>query len=328
MFPRSPVRSLLSALGLALGAVLFWSCQNATQAPPDTVLRLKLNDSLSRYDSVVITILDRQDMSKILEKVWSGRLNTPSLLPGHTLSAAKDKDFIVRVAGYAADGQLFVETLIYYEGGKATVYHNPVPPYKPRNLLQSLSLSSGKLSPGFLPDSLSYQAVIAEGIKSVIVNLQAQFSGAIVTLAGDTVAAGAASKPVAMGTTPDTLAIIVTDASQGAAYARAYRLILNPTLPPKVLLASITPSVGVLSPPFSLDNRVYSLRLPADKGSVTFVLHPTDPQTMTMLFMGVGIFDGEVSRPIAVSPGGSDVADMEVYRGSEHTYYQITIDRP
>ena len=328
MFRRGAGLGMILALGALAGAWLLGGCQSADPLPADTILQLKLNDSLSRYDSVVITILDRQDMTNILETVWHAPLPAPSQMQGHVLTKAKDRDFIVRVAGYASRDQLRLETLIFYEGGRKTVVHQTPPPYQPVNQLISLTPSAGKLSPNFKEDSLFYRVIVPAETKTVTLSLQPALGAAQMSVDGIPVAAGTPSPAITMGTTPDTVKILVTDASQGAAYTRQYQVVLNPTLPAEALFSAIIPSVGTLSPPFSPTNRVYSLSIPATADHVTFVLHPADPKTMTMIFMGQGIFDGEQSRQIDVPPGGSNVADMEVYRGSSHSYYQITIDRP
>jgi len=235
------------ALCALAGAWLFGGCQSADPLPAETILRLKLTDSLSRYDSVAITVLDRQDMTNILEDVWHGPLATPSQMKGYELTKAKDRDFIVRVAGYAARGQLRLETLIFYEGGRKTVVHQTPPPYRPINQLASITPSTGKLSPAFKEDSLSYRVVVPADVKSVTLSLQPALAAAAMSIDGVPVAAGVPSQPIPIGTTPDTVQILVTDASQGGAYTRQYQVILNPTLPAVVLFAA-----GLRAPaPFS-----------------------------------------------------------------------------
>jgi hypothetical protein len=327
------MKKSLIILTAVLIALVLAGCQNAVAPPQETVLRLKLNDTLSKFDNVVITIVDRQDMSKVLENIWSGPLPAPSQIPGHVLTTAKDRDFVVRIVAYSADGQLFVETLIVYDGGKKSVLHQPVPVYQPRYSLQSLSASAGKLSPNFNKDSTKYQILIPEGVPAVVLNLAAVFPGAQVVVAGEIIKSGSTTKSIAIGTEPDTLSILVTDASQGPSYTREYRVILIPTLPAAVLLASISIFADkvpvVMNPPFDPNVRVYNVIIPstADSTAVTFVLRPSDPTKMTMIFMGVAIFNGEVSRPIYLKRVDSNVAVMEVYRGSQHTFYQVTINR-
>ncbi len=320
-----PASAILTVLLLA--ALFFTGCQTTDSLPAETVLRLSLNDSLSKYDSVVVTIVDRQNPSLVLENVWSGHLTTPTQLPGHTLTVAKGKDFIVRVAGYAADNQLFLETHIYFVGGKQSVVHQPVPPYQPRYRLQSLTASSGKVSPTFNLETVQYQIAIPEGITSVTLNAHATFAGAQVVIDGIVEKRGTPSQPFTIGTSPDTINIAVTDASQGAPYTRAYKVILIPTLPPPLQLASLVPSAGTLTPAFNPSIKTYTLALPASMDTVSFKMHPVDPNTMTMIFTGFSIFPGEKSRLITVAPGKSEMAYVEVHRGSDLAFYQITVNR-
>ena len=321
------VRHASAMLTVLLAVLLFTGCQTTDSLPAETVLRLSLNDSLSKYDSVVVTIVDRQNPSLVLENVWSGHLTTPTQLPGHTLTAAKGKDFIVRVAGYAADNQLFLETHIYFVGGKQSVVHQAVPPYQPRYRLQSLTASSGKVSPTLNLETVLYQIAIPEGVASVTLNANATFAGAQVVVDGVVEKRGTPSQPFTIGTKPDTINIAVTDASQGAPYTRAYKVVLLPTLPAPLQLASLVPSAGTLTPTFNPSIKTYTLAISSSTPSVTFVVHPVDPNTMTMIFTGFSIFPGEVSRPIAVDPGKSNLAYVEVHRGSDLAFYQITVNR-
>jgi hypothetical protein len=295
--------------------------------PQDTVLKLQLNDSLSRYDYLEITLLDHQDTNRILENVFLGPLPGDSHIPDHILQEARDRDFIVKVAGYTSDKQLLLETLIYYQGGQRSVVHKPVPPYLPRVQLQTISASIGTLTPAFNAEVTYYQLLVPEGASSLTLGIKPVFARAQVTLDGDSIPFGSASKPIAIDTVRDTVAIQVTDASQGPAFTRGYRIILVPTLPPPLQLASLVPSVGSLVPPFRPDITMYTLSLPYAVDRVTFTMRPLVPSSMTMIFSGFSIFPGEASRPIIVDPGRSDLAYVEVHRASEMTYYQVIVDR-
>ncbi len=324
--PR-PMLLLTSTLIAILFGLFLTSCQTEDPPAAETILRLTLDDSLSRYDYVVITIVDPQNMSHVLERVWSGKLPAPSQIPGYALTAAKGKDFIVRVAGYAAEGQLFLETLIYYVGGIRSVVHNTVPAYTPRFALKTLSLSAGKIAPNLTKDSTQYSAILPLGTTSVTLKAEAFFSGAQVMVKNKILLPDSSSKPIFVGTSADTISILVTDASQGTSYTREYRLILHPTIPSLVLLSGIEPSVGVLDPPFSSGTVFYSLLIPFNSPSVSFVLHLNDPRTMTMNYNGTTIIDGVSSPPMSLDPGISNIATIEVNRGNERNYYQVTVER-
>ena len=350
---------------------LLQSCQSAEPLPQETVLRLQLNDTLSRYDSVVITLVDHLDMTHVLEKVWAGPISTPSQIEGHTLTVAQGKDFIVRIAGYASHNQLRLETLIYYEGEKKTVVHRVPPPYQPLNQLTSLIPSVGKLTPAFKSDMLLYRDTLPLGTKTVKLQLAPLFSKAQVTVKGIPVAAGAASQDITVGNTVDTVVVLVTDATQGIAYTKQYQILLIPTLPaptptptpvpvpnptpppdtttpkpvppppdtttpkpvppPKPVapvLASITPSAGILTPVFKPDVKIYSLPLPYSADSVNFVFHSNDTGKIVMSFNNSPIFDNAKSYTIKLTPGKLTGVSFQIGRDSLHTIYLINISRP
>lgn len=312
-------------LGIPL---LLAACGVSDPLPPrDVILRLQLHDSLSRYETVDITLIDIRDTGLVLEKVWSGPLPKPSQVPGHTLTKAKDRDFIVRILGYGGGNQLMLETWIRREAGIKTVLHKDVPPYKPRFQLRALGTSAGTLAPPFTPEETSYTLVLPEGAAQVAFTANPVLAGAGMTLDGDSIRPGTATAPMAVGRAPDTARFLITDASQGRAYAREYVVVVIPTLPPAVRLASLTPSVGTLAPAFHPDTGTYALALPAGAEEVTFTMRPASASTMTLVFNGFSIFSGQVSPPVTVPAGGKDMAYVEVRRGPDMKLYQILISR-
>jgi hypothetical protein len=331
---RTPARHrfppALSAVTLLLPLAFFLvSCQTTDPPPAEQVLRLKLNDSLKNYERVVVQVLDRQDTNRVLVTLWDDALPSPATqVKPYSLLGQTNPSFIVKVTGYKAKGQLALETMIFYDGGKKTVLHQWVPPLQTLDRLKQLTPSSGTMSPPFNKDSLNYLVTIPEGIASITFGLIAEDDEAVIRFAGDTVRSGTASKPRAVGTVLDTVTVLVTSSATGTASTKMYTLILRPTKPAELFVASMTPSVGILTPAFSPEITVYSLRLPTDIDTVSFRLYPADPKTMQMTFQGTAIFPGEKSFLFTLQPGGSDVATFEVVRGAGRKYYQVTIDRP
>jgi hypothetical protein len=136
---------------------------------------------------------------------------------------------------------------------------------------------------------------------------------------------GSTSQPIAVGNTPDTLEVKVTDMSTGTAVTRTYTVVLFPTLPPGLNLTSIKPSAGTMFPEFSPQAQVYTLTLPAGTDTVSFFLTPSDPQTMTMKIKDIAIFTGAKSAVYKVVAGSSLAIPIEVFRGDETSFYQVTI---
>ncbi|MEO7424112.1 MAG: cadherin-like beta sandwich domain-containing protein [Fibrobacteria bacterium] len=319
---------LIACLGASLGLFLS-GCQTVDPLPADEVLWLKLNDSLSRYDRVHVQIFD--SLSAPVYKLWNAKLPSPGTdLPPYTLGPLSHHRFTIKVSGFKAQEQLALETLIAYDGkGKKTVQHTELPPLRPVNGLLSLIPSSGKLSPNFLRDTLNYKVSLPAGVKSVSFTMQPENPDAMISFEGESVLTGSPTKPVNIGDTPETVQILVTDMSTGVASTRIYSLELFPTLPAGLYLASLQPSAGTLAPDFIPESQVYTLYLPEAIDTVSFVLTPSDLQTMTLLIDHKAIFSGARSKTFTVD--STDVpVPIEVHRGAQLSYYLVTLthDKP
>jgi|GEM_PF-2447719 len=323
IFQALAIPALAVGLGLA-------GCRSADPPPEaETVLRLKLHDSLSRYERVLVEILELPGDGNVLNILWNSSLALPgSELPSYPLKQLAEKGFIVRIKGFSSGDQLALETRIIYEQGRKTVSYVYVPPLVPRNKLARILPSIGTMSPSFHSDSLDYLMTLPEGTESIRFALTAAFAGARITFDGDSVASGASTKPISVGLSPDSAFVRVTDVVEGKASTLTYKLLLQPTKPAKLSLASITPSVGALSPPFDPEIPAYYLLLPADADSVSFVLSAADVATMTVTFNGMVVFPGEKSKAIVLGPNSPpETAPITVIRGSDRGNYQVTVTR-
>ncbi len=317
-----------TVLALAF-ALLGNSCDTGSAPPADTVLRLTLNDSLTRFESVEITLWDAQDTTKFFETVYSGVLASPSQIPAYTLKAASGKDFVVKVKGFLGGGQLAMETLIYYRAGKKTVVHAVTPPLVPRNWLVSLAPSAGSMTPKFNKDSTAYKVVLPLGTNRVTLTAQGAFEGTTVKIGSSPATRQFATAAIVMDTSVEAVGIFVTDSTLGTAKTRAYTVDIIPSAPPRVQLDSIKVSIGDFYADFQPDFPDYSVDLKAMDSVVTFRLIPADPSSTFMLLEGAAILPGEVSKPVVVNggPGSRTVITIDVYRGAIHGYYTITINR-
>ena len=320
------LRLLFASLAMAL-ALFAAGCQTTDSPPAETVLWLKLNDSLSQYDLVLVELLDRQSDS-VLHVLWDKALPSPAKdIPGYPLKSLAGKPFIIKVTGYKAAGQLALETFIYYEGGKKSVLHTVLAPLKPVNGLVKLTPSAGTLSPAFNKDSLNYKVTLPTGTTSVTFTLQTENPAATTVFAGDSLASGAVSKPRAIGTSPDTVKVSITDKSTGTAITRDYFIILLPTMPPGLFLASLRPTYGTLFPDFTPDNQIYQLQLPNKIDTVAFYATPADAKTMSVTINNKVIFTGAKSEVFHLDPGMALPLQIFVHRGEETSFYQVTISR-
>jgi Cadherin-like beta sandwich domain len=322
---KNKFSSLVSwIIPLALAKVLLLSsCQTADPPPAESILRLRLADSLSRYETVIVTLIDPLDTNLVLETVWSGPMPKPSQLSGYTLTTAKNRDFIVKIKGYSGGNQLFLQTLIYYVGGKKSVTHANVPPYKPRNRLKDIKPSRGILTPRFQPDSTNYSVNIPFGVDTVSLSLPTNFDQAKVAIDNELVNAGSNSMPIALTIKPHVVNIQVTDSSQGVAYTFEYFVILYPTRSGSGNLASLVLSTGDLEPPFSPNFGTYSLYLKDTVKTISFTLQPSEPENMSMTMIGKAVFPGNPNQVLVKDL--PEVVLLEVRKSDLVNQYRISI---
>ncbi len=316
---------------LCLGSVLallLVACQTADPPEPETNIRLSLNDSLARYETILVQVLDRNDTNRVLATLWNKALPNPAtdlpVLPLKEVGGAQS--FIVKINGYKARNQLALQTMIFYEPGGKTVRHDAVPPLIPLAYLETLSPSTGSMTPVFHRDSLKYNVTLPTGVTSLTFTVKAPVASAVILVAGAQVASGSASKIIQIGSKPDTVPIAITDSSTGTPVTRIYSVTVIPTLPPGVRLASLVPSAGKLSVDFTPENQVYALYLPVGTDTVTFRVSPVDTRTMTVTVDNVAAIPGASSQVFTVPAGTTKAVGIDVVRAGVDSYYQVTID--
>jgi hypothetical protein len=315
---------------LSLAAILAATgCQTVDPPPAKSLLSVQLDDSLKRFDSVLVQVFDRDNPSRLLKTLWRGPLTSPaSDISGFDMQDFGTDRFIVTIIGFKAGGQAAMQTRIFYAPppDHQSVLHDSVPPLKPRNWLEALKPSVGTLSPGFDPDSLHYQIKMPAKTDSLNFIMIGAYPGASIRLGSETVASGTGTGFVKIGNTPETVLIRVTDTSTGTASTQQYTLVIIPTLPPGVSLATLKPSTGSLVNNFTPDETVYSLYMPPGKDTVSFLAAPADPRTMTVTIDGLAVFPGQQSQVFTVAKGSTYTVSIFVRRGSDVGYYQITLD--
>lgn len=319
----APLRALLSILALAL--ILGVSgCQTEDPVEADTVLWVRLNDSLSKFSKVLVQIVDHDDSNLVIHTMWNDRLPSPGTdIQGYPLKSLANRAFVVNVMAYL-DGQLALYTQINYEGGKKSVQHKEVPALIARDWLTKLTPSVGNLVPPFHKDSLTY--VLDIGKNAVVsFSMITASSHAITSVDGATVPPGSPSQPITVADR-DTVPILVTDLSTGTATTRRYNVIIVPAEAPAPALGTLEPSVSKIFPEFSPGNFIYTLVLPKGVDTVTFTITPSDPRTMTMTMGDKAILPGQRSQVFKVQQGANLPIPIEVFLGTNRAFYQVTVD--
>jgi hypothetical protein len=313
---------------LALCALLaLVSCQLEDPPEAQTLVKVRLNASMARYDLVVVELYARSDSNQVLATLWNDRLQSPSSqIPAYDVKGMGD-EFIVKVTGYLPGKRLALQTRIFYSPVDGTiVVHDSVPPPVPQNWLESLRPSVGTLSPPFFKDSLLYLVKLPQDVDSIYFTPRAPNPFVIVQADGQDIPDGKPSKTYKIGSSPDTARFLVSDSSTGAWSTREYKVAMIPTPPLGLLLAKLVPSTGRLGTEFTPENTVYNLYMPPDVDTVSFLVSPLDPKTMSMTVDNEAVFADRQSQVITVARGAIYKVVIYVTKAGKKAYYQVTLD--
>jgi Cadherin-like beta sandwich domain len=327
-FGPYPIGRSLFPLGLcALMLLALAACQTEEPPEPQTLLRLKLNDTLGRYERVLVEVFARDDSSRAIDTLWNDKLAPATRIPAYDLKKLRGNEFIVKVTAYASGSRLALRTRIYYSQVNGVfVLHETVPPLLPQNWLVSLKPSVGTLSPEFSQDSLFYLLKLPQAVDSISFVPKAPNPFISIQANGQTVQYGKPTKTYKIGGSPDTVWIRVTDTGTGTAATRDYRIAVIPTPPPGLLLASLVPSTGQLGIQFTPDNNLYFLYMPPSVDTISFRASPIDPQTMNMTIDNRGVLPDQQSQVITVAPGTLYTVEIYVMKDGKKAYYQVILD--
>jgi hypothetical protein len=321
--------SRLLHMAMALWALLaLAACQTEDPAEAQTLLRIKLNDSLSRYERVLVEVYARADSNKVVDTLWNDKLPSPKdQIRAYDVKKLQGSEFFVQVTGFAAGSRLALQTRIYYSPVNGTfVRHDAVPPLVPQNWLTSLKPSVGTLSPDFLKDSLFYLVKLPQDIDTIFFSPVVPNPSVIVQANGQIVPYGKPTKTYKIGGSPDTVRFSITDTSTGVNATREYQIAMIPTPPLGLLLASLVPSAGRLGTEFTPENTIYNLYMPSNIDTVSFVASPLDPQKMTMTIDNVNVGPGQKSPIITVARGTIYTLEIYVMQPGKKGYYVIKLD--
>ncbi|MDB5103290.1 MAG: Biofilm-associated protein [Fibrobacteres bacterium] len=156
----TPLRAIIAKSWILLPAfilALIWACTpDATEG--DQYLQFHLSESLKDYNIVVITLVDAADSTIPYEEVWNDSIPDPLHFPKHRLTAAKDKDFVIKIRGYDSRHELvYAKDVAVVDGKpKETLI------LRSDNRLNGVSVAPGALTPDFTPDGYAYTARVGE----------------------------------------------------------------------------------------------------------------------------------------------------------------------
>jgi hypothetical protein len=241
-------------------AVLFGAflCQCDIDQPvvrQERFVTIKLNDSLSRYDSVQILILADGDTNAIVGTAWAGPLAAPWNVPAYRLDDAESRSLSVRVKGFDSFGRLTLDMRIAKVDGKQVVTSMVVP--KPSPNLAALGVSPGTLVPPFDPAIKEYAVSLAPNQTWLQVTMTPAYAPASLWAGLTRAESGVPVKPFDMAIGENRVVLSITAADTSTQYVikatRAPKAPIDPVTPPDTSIAppdtSIAPPDTSIAPP-------------------------------------------------------------------------------
>lgn len=203
----------LAAFALGLLILIFISCH--VEQPPEAGLEkyvtVRLHDSLSRFDSVEVLILAGGDPGSVVGLVWAGRLTAPGAIPSFRLDDAEERELVISVKGWDADGRLALVQTISKVDGRQVVTGTPVAQPSPR--LKAMALDSGKLEPAFQPSVHAYSVSLPYSKAALKITPEAEYAHANIFVGINLTAGGSASEaiPLEVGENRVTVTVRAAD---------------------------------------------------------------------------------------------------------------------
>jgi concanavalin A-like lectin/glucanase superfamily protein/uncharacterized protein DUF2341/cadherin-like protein len=197
--------------------LFFASCQlDQSAAREENFVAVRLNDSLSRYDSVQILILADGDTNTVLGEAWDGRLAAPQEIPPFRLDDAETRPVSVRVKGFDQYGRLTLDMRISKRNGAQVVETIALP--KPSPSLSALAAGPGALSPAFDPAVKEYAVSLANNQTWLQVTMTPDYPQAIMSAGLARAYSGKAVEPIDMRIGSNRIVLNITAADTSAQY--------------------------------------------------------------------------------------------------------------
>lgn len=183
--------------------------------------------------------------------------------------------------------------------------------------LSGLVLSSGTLSPAFVPGTTSYSAIVGNTVSGVTITLTAADDNATIAVNGVVVESGgtSASLPIALGSNTITIQMTAEDGTP-----RTYTVIVTRTVSSNANLSALTLSSGALSPSFETGTTSYWVNVENAVDSLQITATAAD-DAATITVNGVAVTSGDSSGPLLLAVGSrSYTLQITAADGSTKTY--------
>lgn len=189
--------------------LLFASACHVDQSavPEEKYVTVRLHDSLSRFDSVEILVLAGGNPVAVVGEIWLGRLESPGDIPTFRLDDDEQRNLIISVKAWDADGRLALEETIAKVDGKQVVTGIPIAQPSPR--LKSLSLEAGRLAPDFQASQHAYAVSVPYSQASLSIRAEPEYAPADIFFGIAKTTAGQASEAIPLEVGDNRLTVTV-----------------------------------------------------------------------------------------------------------------------
>ena len=190
------------------------------------------------------------------------------------------------------------------------------------NNLQSLTVSSGTLSPVFNTNTTSYTVDVASGVGSVTVAAQAQDAGASVSINGSITTSLLVTLGAAGTSTPVTVIVTAPNST-----TKTYTVLVNrAALGGNNNLSALSISAGALVPAFAASTTSYDVAAPNATASTTVTATVAD-SAATLTINGLPATSGVASASIPLAIGANAIPVVVTAQNGTPKTYTITITR-
>jgi Cadherin-like beta sandwich domain len=203
--------------------------------------------------------------------------------------------------------------------------------HRDNNILSSLTVSVGTVTPVFSPATLDYTVDVATGVSSLTVTATVQDSNASLMINGQGISSGQPREisPLAPPGS-DTLITILVRTPSGA--EKTYTVTVKRPLPSSnAALSALTVSAGTLNPGFAAGTLNYTVTVPASVDSLTVTATKSDPNAVMSASGAViapaGVATGSVSSALGLGTMTLFTITVIAQDGVSTRLYTITVFR-
>jgi len=304
------MHSTVTAVGQCLAAILSLTVVLSASGCKDT-------GSISEGPQVRLSSLSVSEpglQPAFSTAITNYTLNVPSTVASVTVTATPENSSTsIAIAGTASrnlsvdltppGSSKDIAIVLTEQSGSQSSYIitvNRAAPLSDNNQLSNLTVSSGSLTPGFSPGTLTYTVDVATGVTSVDVAATKSDPNALIS--GDIPNSGQATIPLDGPGSSKTVSVTVTAPNQ---VSRIYRITINRLAPSNnANLSGLTVSAGTLNPGFAAGTLNYTVTVPGSVDSLTVTATKSDANSVMSssgsVIASAGVLTGSVSSSLGL----------------------------